>query len=104
LNNKIVELEGTLEDMSFNFGTKGLSVGTSNDETNSLLDNTGIKVYGYTTLTAIFNNKGSGIDKLIVTGTAQLGYLKIMKTTENGTKYTDIFHLENLIEDLEDLL
>jgi hypothetical protein len=104
LNNKIVELEGTLEDMSLNFGTKGLAIGTSNDETNSLLDNTGIKVYGYTRLTSIFNNKGSGIDKLIVTGTAQLGYLKIMKTIEGGEKYTDIFHLENLIEDLEDLM
>jgi hypothetical protein len=104
LNNKIVELEGTLDDMSFNFSTKGLAVGTSSDETNSLLDNTGIKVYGYTRLTSIFNNKGSGIDKLIVTGTAQIGYLKFIKTQESGEKYTDIFHLENLIEDLEDLL
>ena len=104
MNNKIVELEGTLDDMSFNFSTKGLAVGTSSDETNSLLDNTGIKVYGYTRLTSIFNNKGSGIDKLIVTGTAQIGYLKFIKTQESGEKYTDIFHLENLIEDLEDLL
>ena len=104
LNNKVVGLEGTLEDMSFNFSTKGLAIGTSNDQINSLLDNTGIKVYNYSTLTAIFNNKGSGVDKLIVTGTAQIGYLKIMKTIEDGEKYTDIFHLENLIEDLEDLL
>lgn len=104
LNNKVVELEGTLEDMSFNFSTKGLAIGTSNDQINSLLDNTGIKVYNYSTLTAIFNNKGSGVDKLIVTGTAQIGYLKIMKTIEDGEKYTDVFHLENLIEDLEDLL
>ena len=104
LNNKIVELEGTLEDMSFNFSTKGLAIGTSNDVINALFDNTGVKVYNYETLTAIFNNKGSGMDKLIVTGTAQIGYLKIMKTVENGEKYTDIFHLENLIEELEDLI
>ena len=104
LNNKIVELEGTLEDMSFNFSTKGLAIGTSSDVINALFDNTGVKVYNYETLTAIFNNKGSGMDKLIVTGTAQIGYLKIMKTVENGEKYTDIFHLENLIEELEDLI
>ena len=104
LSNKIVELEGTLEDMSFNFSTKGLAIGTSSDVTNSLFDNTGVKVYNYNTLTAIFNNKGSGVDKLIVTGTAQIGYLKIMKTIESGEKFTDIFHLENLIEELEDLI
>lgn len=101
---KVLGLEGTLNDMSFNFNTKGLGIGTSNDETNSLFDNTGVKVYNYNTLTAIFNNKGSGVDKLIVTGTTQIGYLKIMKTIEDGEKYTDVFHLENLIEDLEDLL
>lgn len=104
LTNKIVELEGTLEDMSFNFSTKGLAIGTSSDVTNSLFDNTGVKVYNYNTLTAIFNNKGSGVDKLIVTGTAQIGYLKIMKTIESGEKFTDVFHLENLIEELEDLI
>ena len=103
LNNKVVGIEGTLEDMSFNFSTKGLAVGTSTDPNNSLLDNTGIKVYNYTKLNAIFNNKGSGIDKLIVTGTAQIGYLKFIKSTKNGKPVTKIFHLENLIEDLKDL-
>ena len=69
-NGTIQTLEGTITDMSFNFSTKGLSVGTSTDANNSLLDNTGIRVYNYEKLNAIFNNKGSGIDKLIVTGTA----------------------------------
>ena len=72
-NGTIQTLEGTITDMSFNFSTKGLSVGTSADSNNSLLDNTGIRVYNYEKLNAIFNNKGSGIDKLIVTGTAQIG-------------------------------
>ena len=103
LNNKVVGIEGTLSDMAFNFSTKGLSVGTSTDPNNSLLDNTGIKVYNYTKLQAIFNNKGSGIDKLIVTGTAQIGYLKFVKGTKNGKPITKIYHLVNLIEDLEDL-
>lgn len=103
LNNKVVGLEGTLEDMSFNFSTKGLSVGTTLDPNNSLLDNTGIRVYNYNKLNAIFNNKGSGIAKLIVTGTAQIGYLKFEKGTKNGQSVTRIFHLKQLIEDLEDL-
>lgn len=103
LNNKVVGMEGTLADMSFNFSTKGLAIGSSLDSNSSLLDNTGIKVYNYTKLNAIFNNKGSGIDKLIVTGTAQLGYLKFIKSTKNNEPVTKIFVLKNLIEDLEDL-
>ena len=103
LNNKVVGLEGVLEDMSFNFSTRGLSIGTTLDPNNSLLDNTGIRVYNYNKLNAIFNNKGSGIDKLIVTGTAQIGYLKFEKGTKNNESVTKIFHLKQLIEDLEDL-
>lgn len=103
LNNKVLGMEGTLADMSFNFSTRGLSIGSSLDPNNSLLDNTGIRVYNYTKLNAIFNNRGSGIDKLIVTGTAQLGYLKFVKSTKNNEPVTKIFVLKSLIEDLEDL-
>lgn len=102
-NGTIQTLEGKITDMNFSFSTKGLSVGTSSDANNSLLDNRGIKVYNYEKLNAIFNNKGSGIDKLIVTGTAQVGYLKFTKSTKNGEKGTKIFHLKELIEDLKDL-
>lgn len=102
-NGTIQTLEGKITDMNFSFSTKGLSVGTSNDANNSLLDNRGIKVYNYEKLNAIFNNKGSGIEKLIVTGTAQIGYLKFIKSTKNGKKVTKIYHLKNLIEDLTDL-
>ena len=102
-NGTIETLEGKITDMNFNFSTKGLSIGTSTDPNNSLLDNFGIRVYNYAKLNAIFNNKGSGIDKLIVTGTAQIGYLKFVKSTKNNKKVTKIFHLKELIEDLEDL-
>ena len=96
-------LSGTVTDMSFNFSTKGLNIGTSSDPNNSLLDNTGIKVYNYEKLNAIFNDKGSGIKKLIVTETAQIGYLRFVKGTYNNENVTDIYHLKNLIEHLEDL-
>lgn len=100
---KVETLQGTITDMSFNFSTKGLAIGTSQDSNNSLFDNRGIKVYNYETLNAIFNNKGSGIDKLIVTGTAQIGYLRFIKSTKNGKPVTKIFHLNQVIEDLHDL-
>ena len=96
-------LSGTVTDMSFNFSTKGLNVGTSSDANNSLLDNHGIKVYNYDKLNAIFNDVGSGIRKLIVTETAQIGYLKFVKGTYNNQNVTDIYFVKNLIEDLEDL-
>ena len=104
LENRVVSVEGKLDDMTFNFSTSGLSIGTSTDANNSLLDNTGIKVYNYNKLNAIFNNKGSGIDKLIVTGTAQIGYLRFVKSTKDNKPVTKIFHLKSLIEDLEDLM
>lgn len=104
LNNKVVEMNGTLEDMAFNFSTKGLSIGNSLDSNNSLFDNTGIKVYNYKKLNAIFNNKGSGIEKLIVTGTAQIGYLKCVKSTKNNKPVTKIFHLTKTLDSLEDLI
>lgn len=102
-NGTIQTLEGTIKEMNFNFSTKGLKIGNSTDGNNSLYDNKGIRVYNYEKLNAIFNNKGSGIDKLIVTGTAQLGYLKVIKSTKNGKKVTKFFHLKELIEDLTDL-
>ena len=104
LEGKVVGIEGKLDDMSFNFSTNGLAIGTTLDSNNSLLDNTGIKVYNYNKLNAIFNNKGSGIDKLIVTGTAQLGYLRFVKSTKKNKPVTKIYHLNKLVEDLSDLV
>lgn len=104
LENKVVGVEGKLADMAFNFSTNGLAIGTTLDSNNSLLDNTGIKIYNYDKLNAVFNNKGSGIDKLIVTGTAQIGYLKFVKSTKKGKPVTKIYHLNNVMEKLEDLV
>lgn len=102
-NANVQTLEGTVTDMSFNFSTKGLNIGTSQDQNNSLFDNRGVRVYNLDKLVAIFNNKGSGIEKLIVTGTAQIGYLKFVKGEKDYKQVTKIYHLKNLIEDLKDL-
>lgn len=103
LSGQLVSIDGSLSEMQFKFNTDALKIAKTNDPVNSTIDNTGLKVYNYTTLKAIFNNNGSGIDTLIVTGTAQIGYLKFLKTIDGGKKYTDIFHLEELISDLTDL-
>lgn len=111
LGNNLGTLEGIVRDMNFSFKTNGLAIATSNDPNNSLLDNTGIRVFNYAKLNAIFNYKGSGIDKLIVTGNAQIGYFRTIKSTKtydlNGTQVTKKvnkhFYLKELIEDLEAL-
>lgn len=103
IDGNIEKIEQKLDDMSYDFTTAGLKVGKSTDDNNTVLDNNGIRSYNKTELNAIFNKNGSGINKLIVTGTAQIGYLKIKKTIRNGKKRTSIYHLEELIENLTDL-
>ena len=116
-NNKMTELKTTIDgveitvqslgtmvaDMSYSFQTDALTISTSASKINSKFDNTGVKVYNYDKLMAIFNHKGSGVGDLIVTGTAQIGYLKFMKSTKNGSPITAIHHITNVIQTLEDL-
>lgn len=99
LNDLLIEVSG----MYYNFSTEELSINSPDSPVNSKFDNQGIRVYNYSNLSAIFNNNGSGVDKLIVTGTAQIGYLKFVKATRSNKKVTQIFHLDNLIESLTDL-
>lgn len=91
-------------DMYYNFSTQELAINSVDSEVSAKIDNQGIKVYNYAKLASVFNHNGSGVDKLIVTGTAQLGYLRIVKGIKNSKKVTQIFHLDNLIEDLNDLV
>ena len=94
----------TMERMSYTFGTNDLSIANSNDPVNARINNQGLKVYTYNTLNSIFNHKGVGIGKLIVTGDSQLANASIVKATdENGDACTDINHLVSNIQDLTDL-
>ena len=93
-----------MERMSYTFGTNDLSIANSNDPVNARINNQGLKVYTYNTLNSIFNHKGSGFNKLIVTGDSQLGNISITKATdENGDACTDINHLVSNIKTLADL-
>ena len=94
----------SLERMSYTFGTNDLTIANSNDPVNARINNQGLKVYTYNTLQSIFNHKGTGIQKLIVVGDAQLGNLSFVKTTdENGNACTDINYLISNVQTLADL-
>ncbi len=103
VNINIQTLGATISDMSYSFRTDALSIATSESKVNSKFDNTGVKVYNYETLKAIFNHRGSGMQDLIVVGTAQMAYLKFMKSTKKSKPITAIHHVISEIQTLEDL-
>ena len=94
----------SINDMSYKFNTDDLIIAKESDPVNARINNTGMKVYSYNELKAIFNHNGSGIQKLIVVGSAQLGNLQIVKGTDkNGQACTDFHHLVSNIQELTDL-
>lgn len=105
IKNDVQNTNDIVNDMKYTFTTDELKIQSTNDPINSALDNKGIRVYNYTTLKSVLNDKGSGFDDLIVTNTAQIGYLKFVKATdENNEPVTDIHHLVSNIQKVEDLL
>ena len=104
INEGLKENSETIKSMSYTFNTDELSIAKSDDPVNAKINNSGMRVYSYAELKAIFNDKGSGIQKLIVVGSAQLGNLQIVKETdENGEACTDFHHLVSNIQELTDL-
>lgn len=94
----------SVERMSYTFGTKDLNIANSNDPVNASINNQGLKVFNYKTLQAIFNHRGTGVQKLIVVGDTQLANLSIVKAVdENGNDCTDINFLVSNIQSLSDL-
>lgn len=102
-NISLSTLAGTLSEMSYNFNTDRLKIAKSDDPINLEANNKGFKIYNYSKLATIINEKGLGTDKLIVTGTVQFGYLKLVKNYKKGKKCTTIHVLDQLIENLTDL-
>lgn len=105
VKNDLSTANSTINEMKYTFTTDELKIQSTNDPINSALDNQGIRVYNYTTLKTVLNDKGSGFDDLIVTNTAQIAYLKFIKATDDdGEPVTDIHHLISNIQTVEDLL
>lgn len=94
----------SIDRMSYTFTTDDLSIAKSNDPVNARINNQGLKVYNYRTLQAIFNHKGTGVQKLIVVGSSQLANLIISKAKdENNNDCTDISFLVSNVQSLSDL-
>lgn len=105
VKNDLSTANSKINEMKYTFTTDELKIQSTNDPINSALDNQGIRVYNYTTLKTVLNDKGSGFDDLIVTNTAQIAYLKFVKATDDdGEPVTDIHHLVSNIQTVEDLL
>lgn len=98
------ETTEAMERMSYTFGTKDLTIANSNDPVNTSINNQGLKVFNYRNLQALFNHRGTGVQKLIVVGDTQLANLAIVKAKdENGQDCTDINFLVSNIQSLTDL-
>lgn len=109
-------LQGTVKNMNFNFNTQNLAISSEGSDNKTLINNNGVQVLNKEKLVAIFNNNGGGIEDLIVTGSAQVGYIKAEKGTKSHwynpnfpTEYrnkpiTNLFYLESNIQSLDDLV
>ena len=94
----------SIESMAYSFGTDDLQISKSDDPVYTRINNQGLKVYSYSDLKAIFNQNGSGIQKLIVVGDSQLANISIVKAVDdNNNACTDFHHLVSNIQDLTDL-
>lgn len=94
----------SLDRMSYTFTTDDLAIAKSTDPINTRINNQGLKVYNYNSLQALFNHKGTGVQKLIVVGDTQLANLRISKAIdEDGNDCTDVSFLVSNIQSLSDL-
>ena len=101
---EVEKLANTLNDMSYNFGTDALDINKTDSPNSAKINNEGMKLYNYDNLKLISNQNGTGIQKLIVVGDAQIGYLRFVKEKdEKNQECTDIHHLVSNIQTLEDL-
>ena len=94
----------SVERMAYTFGTNDLHIAKSTDPVNTRINQQGLKVFTYQELNAIFNHRGAGVKKLIVTNDAQIGNVSITKAIDdNGNACTDFNHLVSNIQELSDL-
>jgi hypothetical protein len=101
---EIERIDDTLKDMIYNFGTDALNISRTDSPNSAQINNEGMKLYNYDNLKLISNQNGTGIQKLIVVGDAQIGYLRFVKEKdEKNHECTDIHHLVSNIQTLEDL-
>lgn len=101
---EIERLDSTLNDMNYSFTTDALNIAKTGEPNSASFSNEGMELHTYDELRLISNQNGTGVQKLIVIGDSQLGYMRIVKNVDdNGNKCTDHHYLISNVETLEDL-
>lgn len=80
----------TLKNTTVDIDENGVSVGKSDSEFSTTMNNTGTYMYAYGNQIAKYDKDGVETANFKATGEVELGYLKLMKVTVNGEKRTHI--------------
>lgn len=87
INNEGVK---TVKNTTVDINEAGVSVGKSDSEFSTTMNNTGTYMYAYGKQIAKYDKDGMETSDLKATGEVEMGYLKLMKATVNGEKRTHI--------------
>ena len=87
INNEGVK---SIKNTTVNINEAGVSVGKSDSEFSTTMNNTGTYMYAYGKQIAKYDKDGMETADLKATGEVEMGYLKLMKTTVNSEKRTHI--------------
>lgn len=87
INNEGVK---SVKNTTVDINEAGVSVGKSDSEFSTTMNNTGTYMYAYGNQIAKYDKDGMETAKLKATGEVEMGYLKLMKTTVNSEKRTHI--------------
>ena len=87
INNEGVK---TVKNTTVDINESGVSVGKSDSEFSTTMNNTGTYMYAYGKQIAQYDKDGMETADLKATGEVEMGYLKLMKTTVNSEKRTHI--------------
>ena len=87
INNEGVK---SVKNTTVDINEAGVSVGKSDSEFSTTMNNTGTYMYAYGKQIAKYDKDGMETADLKATGEVEMGYLKLMKTTVNSEKRTHI--------------
>ena len=91
INNEGVK---TVKNTTVDINEKGVSVGKSDSEFSTTMNNTGTYMYAYGKQIAKYDKDGAETANFKATGEVEVGYLKILKGETNGERRTHVHFLK----------
>lgn len=91
INNEGVKI---VKNTTVDINEKGVSVGKSDSEFSTTMNNTGTYMYAYGKQIAKYDKDGAETANFKATGEVEVGYLKILKGETNGERRTHIHYLK----------